>query len=71
MLLKLLTDPKAAAERIDQIEARTTGAAMDQARATVDEVLDGVRLRGDNALREFTAKFDRVDRAAPRSQRSN
>jgi histidinol dehydrogenase len=61
MLLKLLTDPKAAAERIDQIEARTTGAGMDQARATVDEVLDAVRLRGDNALREFTAKFDRVD----------
>jgi histidinol dehydrogenase len=61
MLLKLLTDPKAAAERIDQIEARTTGAGMDQARATVDEVLDAVRLRGDDALREFTAKFDRVD----------
>lgn len=60
MLLKLLTDPQAAAERLDQIEARTTGAGMDQARQTVDLVLEAVRLRGDSALREFTAQFDRV-----------
>jgi histidinol dehydrogenase len=60
MLLKLLTDPQAAAERLDQIEARTTGAGMDQARQTVDLVLEAVRQRGDSALREFTAQFDRV-----------
>ena len=33
---------------------------MDQARQTVDLVLEAVRQRGDSALREFTAQFDRV-----------
>ncbi len=43
-----------------QALARPVQAVADDTRRAVSAVLDAVRVRGDEALREFTARFDRV-----------
>jgi histidinol dehydrogenase len=44
---------------------RATGVSSQEVRATVTDVLDEVRARGDEALRASTARFDGVELAAP------
>jgi histidinol dehydrogenase len=45
-------------------ELRSIGVSSQKVRAAVSGVLDDVRLRGDAALREYTARFDGVDLAS-------
>lgn len=60
-MLQVLTDPQAAIARLRQIEERTSSSGVEHAEATVREVIAAVRSRGDAAVREFTARFDRVE----------
>ena len=61
MLLQVLTDTDAARQRLRAISERTGQADNPGASATVDSIIATVRQRGDQALREFTARFDRVE----------
>ena len=60
-MLQVLTDPQAAIARLRQIEERTSSSGVENAEATVRDVIAAVRSRGDAAVREFTARFDRVE----------
>lgn len=60
-MLQVLTDPQAAIARLRQIEERTSSSGVENAEATVRDVIASVRSRGDAAVREFTARFDRVE----------
>ena len=60
-MLQVLTDPQAAIARLRQIEERTSSSGVENAEATVRVVIAAVRSRGDAAVREFTARFDRVE----------
>ena len=44
---------------------RATGISSTEVRATVTDVLEDVRGRGDAALRDYTARFDGVELASP------
>ena len=44
---------------------RATGISSTEVRAVVTDVLEGVRGRGDAALRDYTARFDGVELASP------
>src|SRR5450756_1495687 len=44
---------------------RATGISSTEVRAVVTDVLEGVRGRGDAALRDYTARFDGVEPASP------
>lgn len=60
-MLQVLTDPQAAIARLRQIEERTSSSGVENAEATVRDVIAAVRNGGDAAVREFTARFDRVE----------
>lgn len=60
-MLQVLTDPQAAIARLRQIEERTSSSGVENAEATVRDVIAAVRSRGDAAVRELTARFDRVE----------
>ena len=62
-MVQVLTDPGAAIERLRQIEERTSSAGVEAAEATVSDVIAAIREHGDAAVREFTARFDRVELA--------
>ena len=44
---------------------RAIGVSSQKVRATVTDVLEDVRGRGDAALRDYTARFDGVELASP------
>ena len=58
MLLKLLSDPKEAATMLAAIGNRTNNPKSQEARHTVDTIIEQVRLGGDQALKRYTEKFD-------------
>lgn len=58
MLLKLLSDPKEAATMLAAIGNRTNNPKSQEARHTVDTIIEQVRLGGDQALKHYTEKFD-------------
>lgn len=58
MLLKLLSDPKEAATMLAAIGNRTNNPKSQEARHTVDTIIEQVRLGGDQALKYYTKKFD-------------
>lgn len=58
MLLKLLSDPKEAATMLAAIGDRTNNPKSQEARQTVDTIIEQVRLGGDQALKHYTEKFD-------------
>jgi len=58
MLLKLLSDPKEAATMLAAIGNRTNNPKSQEARHTVDTIIERVRLEGDQALKHYTEKFD-------------
>lgn len=58
MLLKLLSDPKEAATMLAAIGNRTNNPKSQEARHTVDMIIEQVRLAGDQALKHYTEKFD-------------
>ncbi|MEB3332861.1 MAG: histidinol dehydrogenase [Synechococcaceae cyanobacterium] len=55
-----LTDPEAAAHRLEAIAARTEGGALQQEQQRVEAILAQVRDQGDAALLELSERFDGV-----------
>lgn len=60
MLLKLLSDPRAAAPLLVAIENRTESPKLHEVRFTVDSIIERVKREGDKALRDYTERFDGV-----------
>ena len=60
MLLKLLSDPRAAAPLLVAIENRTESPKLQEVRFTVDSIIERVKREGDKALRDYTERFDGV-----------
>ncbi len=60
MLTTVLADGKTEYELLAQLEARS-GEVDKKVTAAVTEILEQVRSRGDEAVREYTARFDGVD----------
>ncbi len=60
MLLKLLSDPRAAAPLLVAIENRTESPKLQEVRFTVDSIIELVKQEGDKALRDYTERFDGV-----------
>ncbi|NBV69292.1 MAG: histidinol dehydrogenase [Synechococcaceae bacterium WB4_2_0805] len=60
MLLKLLSDPRAAAPLLVAIENRTESPKLQKVRFTVDSIIERVKREGDKALRDYTERFDGV-----------
>ena len=60
MLTTVLADGKTEYDLLAQLEARS-GEVDKKVTAAVTDILDQVRLRGDEAVREYTARFDGVD----------
>lgn len=60
MLLKLLSDPRAAAQLLVAIENRTESPKLQEVRFTVDSIIERVKREGDKALRDYTKRFDGV-----------
>ncbi len=51
-------DIKRAKQNLERLKTRTQGNAQETAKKTVEEILENVRLHGDEALIEYTQKFD-------------
>jgi histidinol dehydrogenase len=60
MLLKLLSDPRAAAPLLVAIENRTESPKLQEVRFTVDSIIERVKREVDKALRDYTERFDGV-----------
>ena len=65
-LLRTVRDEAEAVEELRRLSGRTANAKQRQARDRVDAILSAVRERGDDAIQEFTERFDgfRPDRLA-------
>ena len=59
--LRCVRDPQAAADELRRLTRRTTTSQQREVRDRVDQILGDVRDRGDQAVREFTNRFDGFD----------
>ncbi len=57
-IIKITEDIERAKSELQRITDRTSGFLQDQAIKVVQEILENVQLRGDDALKEYTSQFD-------------
>jgi len=57
-IIKVAFEIDHAKSELNRITERTSGAVQDEAIKVVNDILKNVKERGDNALREYTSRFD-------------